>query len=136
MGNPQSPVLLHRPLGSSLSLCARRAKWYPDAVVPLLRAIRGCRVAMPLFLTIAGEGEIQERCYRAAEGRLEVRESSEPPPSEVAKTVAQFMRYEQIAASAVEQRSLELAIEALSLHPWIPSPEHAERLARRVVTQS
>jgi 6-phospho-beta-glucosidase len=118
------------------ALCARRAEWYPDAVVPLLRAIRGRRVATPLFLTRAGEGEVQERCYHAADGRLEVREPSEPPPSEVAETVARFMRYERIAASAVEQRSLDLAVDALSLHPWIRSRTQAARLARRVVTQT
>jgi alpha-galactosidase/6-phospho-beta-glucosidase family protein len=50
--------------------------------------------------------------------------------------VARFMRYERIAASAVEQRSLDLAVDALSAHPWIRSRTQAARLARQVVTQT
>jgi 6-phospho-beta-glucosidase len=117
------------------ALAARSAEWYPDAVVPLLRALRGDRVTTPLFLTRADDGEVQERCYRAPEGRLEVRAPATPPPAAAAAIVTQFMRYERIAAEAVERESEELAIEALAAHPWVKSRDHAAALARFVVTQ-
>jgi 6-phospho-beta-glucosidase len=117
------------------ALAARSAEWYPDAVVPLLRALRGDRVTVPLFLTRADDGEIQERCYRASEGRLEARTPATPPPADAAAIVHQFIRYERMAAEAVARESEELAIEALAVHPWVTSRDHAAALARCVVTQ-
>lgn len=117
------------------ALEARSAEWYPDAVVPLLRALQGDQVTMPLFLTMSDAGEVQERCYRASEGRLHARAPAAPPPATAAAVVSQFLRYERMAAEAVENQSEALAVEALAVHPWVPSRDHAAALARHVVTQ-
>jgi 6-phospho-beta-glucosidase len=119
----------------SQALDARDAAWYPDAVVPLVRALGGDRVTLPLFLTRADDGEVQERCYRASEGRLVVRASAAPPPATAVAIVDQFIRYERAAAAAVAHESEELAIEALAVHPWVQSRDDAAALARCVVTQ-
>ena len=116
-------------------LGARSAECVPDAVVPLLRALRGDRVTTPLFLTRADDGEVRERCYRAPEGRLEARAPATPPPAAADAIVTQFIRYERIAAEAVEHESEELAVEALAVHPWVTSRDQAAALARCVVTQ-
>ena len=117
-------------------LRARHAEWYPDAVVPLLQALRGDRVSIPLFLTRTDDGEVRERCYRAWDGQLEVQASATPPPEEAAAIVTRFMHYETIAAEAVERESEELAIEALTVHPWVTSRDQAIALARSVVAQA
>jgi alpha-galactosidase/6-phospho-beta-glucosidase family protein len=115
------------------ALRARPAEWYPDAVVPLLRALSGWPVRIPLFLTRGDDLETEERCYRVVEGRLELCSPSAPPPPQVADVVSRFARYERVAADAVEHGSQELVVEALSLHPWVRSRDQASRLAHNVV---
>lgn len=130
-------VFTHGSLNEIISvLRARKAEWYGDAVVPLLAAYRGYETSMPLFLTANSKHDTRERCYRAVRGRLIVEEPSADPPREVADTVARFVQYENAAALAVELCSEELAVEALSLHPWITSGEQAVRIARRLITQN
>ena len=121
--------------GIQRALGERTAEWYPDAVVPLLSALRGRPVGIPLFLTRADEGEIRERCYRASDGRLHACAPATPPPAAVEDIVSRFVGYEQLAAQAVDAASEELAVEALAIHPWVRSRDDAAALARAVVTQ-
>ena len=118
------------------ALRARRAEWYTDAVVPLMRSLRGYPIEIPLFLTVMEQDEVRERCYRAVGGKLLRQPSSAEPSLEVRETLDSFELYEKAAALAIEKSSEDLAADALALHPWVQSRTQAALLARRVVTQT
>jgi 6-phospho-beta-glucosidase len=115
------------------ALRARSADWYPQAVVPLLKAYMHEEGSTPLFLSVASaSGDVRECCYYAQDGNLCQAASRSEPSPQISELTDSFIEYERVAAAAVLNGREDALTEALIRHPWIGSSHCAALLARDV----
>ena len=109
-------------------LSKREARWYADAVAPLLLAMCGREGSTPLFITADSGLEVVESAYDFVAGQLVRRAHAVPVPDAIARLIAGYVDFERMAAIAVESRERSDLVEALRSHPWV-RPDQCDALA-------
>jgi alpha-galactosidase/6-phospho-beta-glucosidase family protein len=122
------------------ALAWRPADWYKQSVGPLLLALAGEPVRAHIFLSSRVEepfgpfeaGDVEERAYVVRDGLLQPRARSGPPRA-LADLLARFAESDRVAARAVLERSPELLIHSLRLHPWTAKHPSLNGIAERII---
>ena len=118
----------------------REARWYYEAVAPLLLFLAGQRPDATFFLTTENRGylpnlsddAVVEIPHVVRQGVLQRCERARPLRADLALTLERFVEFERIAAGAVADRDCGGIAEALYRHPWVRA-EDAPSLGQEIV---
>ncbi|HEX7035605.1 MAG TPA: hypothetical protein VF210_07515 [Pseudomonadales bacterium] len=113
------------PGHSPPSLGERYLAWYPEAVVPLIRALCSPEPALLEVNRLTDRGIVEEgRAPVSALGIGELVPSE--PPTAVRPWIDRFIRHERCALAAVERPCRESIVDALHADPLVPPTEVAD----------
>jgi 6-phospho-beta-glucosidase len=118
----------------------REARWYYEAVAPLLLSFAGQRHDATFFLTAENQGYLSNLADDAVVEiphgirgtTLRRCERTKPLRADLALTLERFVEFERIAAAAVGDRDRAGITRALYRHPWLRG-EDAPKVSQEIV---
>jgi 6-phospho-beta-glucosidase len=118
----------------------RPTPWYKYSVVPFLASLSRGLPFSPVFLSTPFKGDlsvfrktdIMEIPFCVSSGGMNPFRQSTYPSKKLTALVQSYVEHERIAAEAVRDRSVDLLIDALLVHPWVKNAAIARRLAEEI----